>query len=129
MVFGKPVRHPCAPIMTDQVKALVAQLGHDFHHVLRHGALGIIRMVGQAFGFGRAAVTAQIRTDHGVILGKLRRDLVPASHGLRIAVQQQHGLALTGVNGIDHGRTGTYALVGEAGKKCHGVSNEKSSPL
>ena len=86
MVFGQAVRDARAAVVPDPVKPLMAQFGHDFDHVLRHGALGIIGMVGQTLGFRGAAVTAQISAHQAVVFGELRCNLVPARQGLRITV-------------------------------------------
>jgi hypothetical protein len=44
---------------------------------------------------------------------------MPAHHGLRVAVQQKHGLAAARRHGIDTGARGLDATLSETLEKCH----------
>ena len=88
MIFGEAMRNAAAAIMPHEVKPIMAQLLHHLDHVLRHRALGIVRVIGQAFGLGGSAIAPQVSADHGVVFRQLGGNLVPARHGLWIPVQQ-----------------------------------------
>jgi hypothetical protein len=60
-------------------------------HILRQGFLVVA-----ALGLGRLAEAAQIRSNHRVRLGQLGDERPPHVTGLRVAMQQQHRLALAG---------------------------------
>jgi hypothetical protein len=99
-------------------EALVPQGPHDLQTVLGHDALGVGLVMRIAHRHGAGAIAAQVGHDERGVAGQLRRDSVPASVRLRIAVQQEQrrprapdaqeylGAAVRG-----------YAVLGEAGEQ------------
>ena len=63
--------------MPGGVKTLVSKRGHNLDLVLRHGAKGIVRMIGAARRLLGVAVTAQIGRHHRELIGQSRRKFVP----------------------------------------------------
>ena len=100
--------------MADHGEALEAQLGHDLHLVLGHGALGIGLVVGAAGRLGGAAVAAQICRHHGEAPGQGRRQLVPHDVSLGITVQQEQRRAVARHAQVDLGAGGADSLGLEA---------------
>ena len=70
---------------------LIAQRRGERVDVLRHGLLVVA-----ARRLGGLPEAAQVRRDHGVGLRQLRHQRPPHVAGLRVAVQQDHRLALAG---------------------------------
>ena len=75
--------------MREHSKRFVTQRAHQVDLILRHAALRIIAVIGQALWFAAIAVTAQIRRHDGEVFRQLGHDLVPDRVGLRMAVEQQ----------------------------------------
>jgi hypothetical protein len=128
MVARQAMRHPAAAVVANDVEALVAERAHHLGHVLGHRALGIVGVVGQALGLGGIAIAAQVRADNGVVARELRRHLVPHGVGLRIAMQEQHGLAAPAVPEVDGRAAGAQLACGEARKKTH-ANNSAAATL
>ena len=89
MVQRQAVGHAAAAIVAGDREAREAQPLHHGHHVLRHGALGIGRMVGVDGRAAAAAVAAQIGAHDRELAGEQRRDVAPHQVRLREAVQQE----------------------------------------
>ena len=111
MVQRQPVRHAATPIVTADEIIVMAQRQHHFVQVLRHGALGIIAVVGQALGPRRIAVATQVRHHQAIMLLELRCQALPDCVGLRIAVQQQQRRADATVMQVDLDAVDGDALV------------------
>ena len=75
-VVGVIERHPvgdaAAAILADDREPVEAEVLHDVDLVLRHRALRIVRMIGQALRLAAVAVAAQVAGDDGEVLGELR---------------------------------------------------------
>ncbi len=94
-------------IVTDQPDAVVFETLQQRVDVLRHRRLGIA--VWRRGGFTEAA---QVRRDHGVLVGKFCDQWQPHVAGFGIAVQQHHRVALAGneIMQLDAARLGELAL-------------------
>jgi len=84
-----------AAIMSDERKARKPKPLHHSHHVLRHGALRIGRMVWRGDRAAALPIAAKISADNGKVVRKQRRDAVPHQVSLRKAVQQENRRAQT----------------------------------
>ena len=89
MIERHAVRDAAAAVLADDGEALEAEVLHDVDLVLRHRALRVVRVVGQALRLAAVAVTAQDRGDDREALGERGRDVAPRVQRQRRAVQQQ----------------------------------------
>src|SRR5258708_30497339 len=80
MVQGHSVSDPSSAVVADNEERFMTQGAHRLDLVLGHGALGIIRMVGEPVGFFAVSVTAQVRGDHPESLRELGRDARSEEH-------------------------------------------------
>src|SRR4029077_1526847 len=96
---------------------LVAERAHHLDLVLRHRALGVVGVVGQAVRFLAVAVAAQVGGDHGEALRELGRDLVPDRVRLGVAVQQQERRADPALHEVDRSAARPDAALPESREK------------
>ena len=94
-------------IVTDQPDTVVFEAFHQCVDVLRHRLLGV-----SALRRRRLAEAAQIRRDHGVLVGKLCDQRPPHMAGFGKAMQQHDGIALAGdqIVQLDAVDVGKFAL-------------------
>ena len=84
-----------ATVVAGEEETLMAELLHDFDHVLGHGTKAVIDVIGPGLGQRAVAVAAQIGEYHVIAFRKPRGDAVPRYVIARIAVQEQQGRART----------------------------------
>ncbi len=89
MIEREAVGYAAAAVVASDAELGEAQMLHYRHHVLRHGALGVRRMVRSGRRAATTAIAAQVGTDYGEAAGEQRRDVAPHQVRLREAVQQQ----------------------------------------
>ena len=97
VIEAHAMQHARTTIVSRGIKPLVPKRGHDLDLILRHGAEGIVRMIGAARRLFGIAVAAQIGRHHGKLFGKPRRKFVPRQMAERIAVHEQKRRALAAV--------------------------------
>ncbi|GAC1435767.1 MAG: hypothetical protein NVSMB6_32330 [Burkholderiaceae bacterium] len=97
MIAREPMRDTSTAIMPYEMEGPVPKRVHQLDHIKPHSALGIVRMVGQAFRLGATAVAAEIGAYHAVALRQLRGDPMPANVRFGIAVEKEH--RFTGTSG------------------------------
>src|SRR5215467_1174969 len=107
-----------AAVMTGGVEAIMAERRHDLDLIDRHGAEGIIRMIGATRRLFGIAIAAQIGGDNGELLGEARREFVPGQMTERIAVHEQKRRPLAGMHGDDARTAGLDLGVGEIFEHC-----------
>src|SRR6266853_2528887 len=101
MVQRHAMRDPPSAGVTDDEERFMTEGPHRLDLVLRHGALGIIRMIGKPVGLLAVSVTAKVRGDHPESLRELGRNAVPDRVGLRIAVQEEQRRSHAAMDEID----------------------------
>ena len=95
------MRDAAAAILADDGEPLEAEVPHDVDLVLRHRALRVVRVIGQALRLAAVAVAAQIRGDDRELLGEPRRDVAPRVMRQRRTVQQQQRRAAAAFDRVD----------------------------
>jgi hypothetical protein len=90
MIERHAMADAAATIVTDDGKAIEPEVAHHFHLVETHRTLGVICVVLSVRRLAAVAVSTQIRGDHGVGRGELRRHDPPRDVRLWGAVQEQH---------------------------------------
>ena len=88
MVERQSMSDSPATVMADYREFVEAKAFHQLHLVLRHGPLGISRMVLPVLGLAAVTVPTQVRNHHGELLGQARCDLAPHDVGLRRTMQE-----------------------------------------
>jgi hypothetical protein len=102
MVEAEAMGHPPAPVMAGETEGVVTEDAHEAGHVVRHGALGIGRMLRIGRRLARIAVASQIRADQREAVPQPQRHLVPHGKGLRIAMEQEERRARSSRRQVDH---------------------------
>ena len=114
------MRDPRATVVCQHFEAPETERMHQLHHVLRHFALAVRRVIHAGVGRRLIAVTiaAQISRDDTEMLTQHRLDLVPDHVRLRVAVQQQQRrlAAVVAHASVDSDAVGVDALEGEVFK-------------
>ncbi len=77
MIEGEAMRHASAAVVPYDGEAVEAEVAHQLHFVLRHGALGVVDVLIAVFRLAAVPVTAQVWRDDGAFLRKLGRDAIP----------------------------------------------------
>ena len=77
MIKAHAMQNARATIVPGGIEAIMPERGHDLDLILRHGAEGIVRMIGAARRLLGIAVPAQIGRHHRKLFGKPRREFVP----------------------------------------------------
>src|SRR5215471_2960470 len=95
----------------------MAEILHDFDHVLRHRAETVIDVVGARFGQRTVAVTAKIGKHHVITLRKPRSEAMPCHVIARIAVQEQKRWPRTAVAQADDGAFRAHVEMLETGEQ------------
>ena len=83
-------------IVTDIVKGRKSHPLHQLSQITCHDTLGVRRVLGVTHGFTAIAVSAQIRKNHRVVLGKCRSNFAPNHVVVRMTVNHQERHALPG---------------------------------
>jgi len=86
VVQRQPVCHTGTAVVAAEEKALQTQQVHHVHHVLRHGALAVGAVVGQALGPQSHQLARQHRADAAVAVARVL-------HELHLLAAQQRRLA------------------------------------
>jgi hypothetical protein len=90
VVHRSPKRCVGAAVVSDDSKALEAEMLHQPDAVASLGALGGASVIWGVSGLGGPAEAAQVRTDNSVRSGKERSHFVPRRVGPRMPVQKEH---------------------------------------
>ena len=115
MVERQPVGDAAAAVVAGEAEAHVAERFHHLDHRIRHGALGVGRVLGVGSRRIRPAVAGQVRDDQAEALRQRRRHAMPHHVGLRIAVQQQQRRPSPPVRAKMRAGRGVDPLRGKAG--------------
>ena len=95
MVQSQTIGDAPATVVADQREGRKPELTHDFNELVGHGTLRIGKVIVRRLGYPASAVGAQVSTDHGVVLGKLRREESPHQASAGKAVHHQNGRPLS----------------------------------
>ena len=109
MVERHPVRHASAAVVPADMPFGMTEGRHHLDLIVRHRPERISGVIRPPIGLRAVAITAQIRRDHGELLGEARRDLVPHHVRQRVAVQQQQRRTGAAVAQVDP-RAGSFDL-------------------
>ena len=81
------IRHTAAAIVSGYAELREAQFFHDGHHIVRHRALRVGRVIGARSRTTALTVAAKVRAHDRKARGQQRRHLSPHAMGLREAMQ------------------------------------------
>jgi len=101
MIERHAMRDAAAAVLADHGELGEPEVAHHVHLVLRHRALRVVRVIGQALRLAAVAVAAQIRRHDRELLREARRDVAPRVVRERRTMQQQQGRAVAALHGVN----------------------------
>src|SRR5262249_57505024 len=88
MIEREPIADAAAAVVSGKAEVHKTDRLHRFHHGLRHGALGVWRMVDLRPRRCRPAITRQIGDHEREMFAKRRREAVPHHVALRMTMKE-----------------------------------------